>query len=67
MNMVDFLKQVFGYLNEHTCYAVLRNFEGLPEHNDSRDIDIAIERKEYVGHRKALVEIVEQAGWKIVT
>ena len=65
--MVDFLKQVFGYLNEHTCYAVLRNFEGLPERNDSRDIDIAIERKEYIRHRKALVGIVEQAGWKVVT
>lgn len=66
-NMKDFLKSLFSYLNEHTCYAVLRNYEGLPERNDSRDIDIAIERKEYVQHCSALVGIVEQSGWKIVT
>lgn len=66
-NMKDFLKSLFSYLNEHTLYAVLRNYEGLPERNDSRDIDIAIERKEYVQHCSALVGIVEQSGWKIVT
>ena len=66
-DMREFLKSLFGYLNEHTCYAVLRNYEGLPEHNDSRDIDIAIERKEYARHRGELVRIVEQSGWKIVT
>ena len=65
--MGDLLKLLFHYLNKHVCYAVLRNYEGLPEHNESRDVDIAIERKDYVLHRAALIEIVEQAGWKIVT
>lgn len=67
MDRTGFLKTLFDYLNQNTRYALLRNFEGLPEQNDSRDIDIAICRKEYVCHRKALVHLTEEAGWKIVT
>ena len=47
MNTSEFLGAVFGFLNEATEYAVLRNFEGLPAKNTSRDIDIMIERKSY--------------------
>ena len=42
MDRVEFLKKLFDYLNQQIRYALLRNFEGLPEQNDSRDIDIAI-------------------------
>ncbi len=67
MTMKIFLEALFGYLNDNTCYVVLRNYEGLPESNASRDIDIAIEKGEYRRHRKELVELVERSGWKIVT
>ena len=36
----EFLTTFFEYLNKNGEYAVLRNFEGLPAHNNSRDIDI---------------------------
>lgn len=58
---------VFSFLNENTEYAVLRNYEGLPYNNNSRDIDIAIEKKEWIKIRKPLVELIQQCGWKIVT
>lgn len=67
MDRVGFLKTLFDYLNQNTRYALLRNFEGLPERNDSRDIDMAISHQDYICHRKALVHLVEDAGWKIVT
>ena len=63
----ELLTLLFDYLNNHATYALLRNFEGLPERNDSRDIDIAIVRKDYRKHRKELVALIEQAGWKILT
>lgn len=67
MDRVEFLKKLFDYLNQQIPYALLRNFEGLPEQNDSRDIDIAIAHKDYIRHRGELVRLVEEAGWKIVT
>lgn len=65
--MKQFLANIFDFLNNHTDYAVLRNFEGLPEHNDSRDIDIAIRRKDFRRIRKPLTELIDGLGWKIVT
>ena len=67
MGTADFLKQIFEWLNQHTEYAVLRNFEGLPYHNNSRDIDIAIGEKEWNKIRTQLVDVIQQCGWKIVT
>ena len=60
MERVEFLKKLFDYLNKQIPYAVLRNFEGLPEQNDSRDIDIAIAHKDYLRHRCELVQLVER-------
>lgn len=62
MDMVEFLKKLFDYLNQQIRYALLRNFEGLPEQNDSRDIDIAIAHKDYLRHCCELVQLVEEAG-----
>ena len=33
---------IFSFLNENVEYAVLRNYDGLPTKNKSRDIDIVI-------------------------
>lgn len=67
METSDFLKTIFDFLNTETEYAVLRNFEGLPHHNNSRDIDIAIEKSELQKIRPQLISLIEQCGWHIVT
>ena len=63
----ELLAALFGHLNEHCNYAVLRNFEGLPEKNNSRDIDIIIERKTYKKQKNALIALLENHNWKIIT
>ena len=63
----ELLAALFGHLNEHCDYAVLRNFEGLPEKNNSRDIDIIIERKTYKKQKNALIALLENHHWKIIT
>lgn len=63
----DFLTAFFDYLNKNSEYAVLRNFEGLPVHNNSRDIDIIIESTTYRRLKSNLISLIEQEGWKIIT
>ena len=66
-NTTGHIKEIIGFLNKNTDYAVLRNFEGLPDRNDSRDIDIIITRQSYKKMKKALVELIDRSGWKIIT
>lgn len=66
-NTTEHIKEIIGFLNENADYAVLRNFEGLPDRNSSRDIDIIITRKSYKKVKKALVELIDHSGWKIIT
>jgi thymidylate kinase len=66
-DMGTFLTTLFERLNGLCEYAVLRNFEGLPERNDSRDIDIVLEERDYKRIKPELLKIVEAEGWKIVT
>ena len=63
----SFQSELFRLLNETVDYVVLRNFEGLPERNDSRDIDIAISRKDYNQLKLRLIQLIEQLGWRIIT
>ena len=63
----EILAGLFGYLNSNCDYAILRNFEGLPENNSSRDIDIIIERSTYKKHKSAIIELLEKHDWKIIT
>ena len=63
----ELLAALFGHLNANCEYAVLRNFEGLPEKNNSRDIDIIIERKTYKKQKKELIALLEKHNWKIIT
>lgn len=58
---------VFGFLNERAEYAVLRNYQGLPDDNASRDIDIIIFRKCFREIKRELVEVLCENGWKIIT
>ena len=67
MNTSDFLKIIFDFLNNHVEYAVLRNFEGLPYHNNSRDIDIAIEQEAFFNIKHTLISLINDCNWKIIT
>ena len=63
---VKLTNTVLHYLNENVNYALLRNYEGLPFNNYSRDVDIVIEKKEFYSHQKAILNIIIESGWKIV-
>lgn len=41
------IASIFSFLNENVEYAVLRNYDGLPIKNQSRDIDILIDRNSF--------------------
>lgn len=64
---INHIDAIIGLLNAKAEYAVLRNFEGLPHSNNSRDIDIIITRKSYKAIKKELVELIDNSGWKIAT
>ena len=63
----DHISMVIDFLNEHACYAVLRNYEGLPDNNQSRDIDIIIPRSDYNRIKRQLVQLIARTGWKVLT
>lgn len=63
----EFLTTFFQFLNNNSEYAILRNYEGLPQHNDSRDIDIIISRNTYQNLKNHLIDLIENSGWKIIT
>ena len=67
MSLKNHIIRVFGFLNEGAEYAVLRNYEGLPDRNESRDIDIIITRRCFARIKPKLVEVLCQEGWRIVT
>lgn len=54
----SFLQSVFVFLNKNTNYAVLRNYEGLPDKNNGRDIDIIINKNDFDTKKKALCDII---------
>ena len=63
MSTIEHIKQIIEFLNANADYAVLRNFEGLPEKNKSRDIDIIITRNSYKKIKRSLVELIDRSGW----
>ena len=67
MSLKNHIIRVFGFLNGGAEYAVLRNYEGLPDRNESRDIDIIITRRSFCLIKRELVEVLCQEGWRIVT
>lgn len=67
MSPSNLLNVFFSFLNSHAEYAVLRNWEGLPDHCESRDVDIVLHKSTYRKIRSELFGLVETAGWKVVT
>ncbi len=62
------VSKVFEFLNaKHYPYAVLRNYEGLPYTNKSRDIDILVSKNDYSMIRTDFTECIIQEGYLIVT
>lgn len=63
----EHISNIIGFLNKKADYAVLRNFEGLPDNNKSRDIDIIITKTSYKTIKQELVELIDKSGWRIIT
>lgn len=66
-NTKEHISDIISLLNKEANYAVLRNFEGLPDNNNSRDIDIIITRDSYKRVKESLVTLIDNSGWKIIT
>jgi thymidylate kinase len=67
LKSTELMSSVFEFLNANAHYAVLRNYEGLPQDNDSRDIDIIIEKADFKKIQHRLIAIFEELDWKIIT
>ncbi len=67
MQTIEHISEIIGFLNQKADYAVLRNFEGLPDKNCARDIDIIITRNSYKAIKQELVEFIDKSGWRIIT
>lgn len=66
-NTSGHISTVIDYLNRSAQYAVLRNYENLPDSNRSRDIDIIISEQSFKTIRQELVRLIDRSGWKIIT
>lgn len=64
---IKHISDIISLLNKEANYAVLRNFEGLPDRNNSRDIDIIITRDSYKKIKNHLVTLIDNSGWEIIT
>ncbi|WP_303644516.1 hypothetical protein [Bacteroides caecimuris] len=64
---VQLIRDVIGFLNENSDYAVMRNFDGLPDSNSARDIDIIIRKKDLKRIQPGIIKIISDTGWSIVT
>ncbi|MBO4332313.1 MAG: hypothetical protein J5875_04030 [Paludibacteraceae bacterium] len=64
---VEHITSVIHLLNDKADYAVLRNYEGLPDKNKSRDIDIIITPESLKKCEKDILNLIVEGGWKIVT
>jgi len=58
---------IFELLNTTANYAVLRNYNGLPLNNSSRDIDILVEKKEFIEIESKIVDFIIASKFKITT
>lgn len=64
---VEHITSVINLLNEKADYAVLRNYEGLPDKNKSRDIDIIITPDSLKKCEADILRIIVDGGWKVLT
>lgn len=63
----DFLELFFNQLDTRGVnYVVLRNAEGLPYHNNSKDIDLLFSPKEILDAKRLVFEIAEELEYKCI-
>lgn len=61
------LENVFKELdNNNVCWMIMRNYEGLPEVNTSKDIDIAIPRRDWKRARDIIYDVLRKRGFQKV-
>ncbi len=64
-NSSKHIADALDFLNKEVEYAMLRNYEGLPYDNASRDIDIIITDKEFKKHKAQIIEVLTKDDWKL--
>lgn len=64
--MNTFLTELFALLNAEYPYAVLRNFESLPDRNDSRDVDLLMIRSDLNRLKRHLSRLAEKCSCGIL-
>ncbi len=64
--MKSFLTRLFALLNQEYQYAVLRNFDGLPDGNPSRDVDLLLPKRELLRLRKILPQLAKEDHCRIL-
>ncbi|MDR0894959.1 MAG: alpha-1,2-fucosyltransferase [Prevotellaceae bacterium] len=64
---VNHIATVINFLNVSADYAVLRNYDTLPDNNAHRDIDIIISPQSFRTIQPKLVALIKQSGWRIIT
>lgn len=62
----NLLPQLFELLNTKYCYAVLRNYESLPESLDGRDIDILLAPEQFPDFQRDCAELAVVYSYKIL-
>ena len=63
----DLVTIFFKKLNDNSIeYAVLRNYEGLPEKNTSKDIDILLNPIEIENTQNVLMECASNLGYLLI-
>lgn len=61
---VEALEQVFEALNANLSkWMILRNYEGLPQKNRSKDIDLLLEKKDFKESEKVISSALESKGF----
>jgi len=61
-----FLRGFFDFLNEERVeYAVIRNYDTLPETVPGTDIDLVIREKDFRRIRRSLKSVAEAAGYQV--
>lgn len=61
------LENVFEELdNNNVCWMIMRNYEGLPKINTSKDVDIAIPRRDWKKARGIIYDVLRKRGFQKV-
>jgi thymidylate kinase len=66
-NILNFKIELFNLLNNSVNYAVIRNYINLPHSQKSHDIDIIVDKQNYLDIKKDIKGLIEIHGLKIIS